>query len=84
VSLSAQHLFVYLIQRHKVEKLTPSTGHVKGDVVAFLVKNKMVTPLFVQLSGGIDCNNGLEKAASDEKMLRQIIQLLKLYYQNKF
>lgn len=42
-------------------------------------KNKFVTPLFVELSGGINCNNGAEKARGDEeKMIRQIIKLLKL------
>ncbi|KAG1136391.1 hypothetical protein G6F37_012277 [Rhizopus arrhizus] len=38
-----------------------------------------VTPLFVELSGGIYCNSSTEKARGDEeKMIRQLIKLLKL------
>ena len=45
----------------------------------FNPKNKSVTPLFVEPSGGIDCNSNTEKARGDEeKMIRQLIKLLKL------
>lgn len=55
------------------------TGDVKWDGVAFLVKNRLVTPLFVELSGGINHNNGAEKARSDEeKLIQQLLKLLKL------
>ncbi|KAL7312716.1 hypothetical protein PS15m_008448 [Mucor circinelloides] len=68
-----------IIDMQWIEKQTPLTGDVKWDGVAFLIKNKLVTPLFVELSGGIDCNSGAEKARGDEeKMIRQLIKLLKL------
>jgi hypothetical protein len=39
----------------------------------------LVTPLFVELSGGIDFNNGTEKARGDEeKLIKQLLKLLKL------
>lgn len=64
---------------HRIEKQTSLTGDVKWDGVAFLIKNKLVTPLFVELSGGINCNSGAEKARGDEeKMICQLIKLLKL------
>ncbi|GAA5815242.1 hypothetical protein MFLAVUS_008748 [Mucor flavus] len=61
------------------QKQTPSTGDVKWDDVAFLVKNKLVVPLLVELSGGIDRNSSTEKAQGDEeKMIRKLIKLLKI------
>lgn len=55
------------------------TGDTKWDGIAFLVKNKLVTPLFVELSGGINFNSGVEKARTDEeKIVRQLIKLLQL------
>lgn len=55
------------------------TGDVKWDGVAFLVKNKSVEPLLVELSGGIGFKSGPEKARNDEeKMIRQVIKLLQI------
>ncbi|KAG1056291.1 hypothetical protein G6F43_001815 [Rhizopus delemar] len=68
-----------VIDMQWIEKQTSLTGDVKWDGVAFLIKNKFVIPLFVELSGGINCNSGAEKARGDEeKMIRQLIKLLKL------
>ncbi|KAG2231475.1 hypothetical protein INT48_008803 [Thamnidium elegans] len=68
-----------IIDMQWVEKQAPLTGDVKWDGIAFLVKNKLVTPLFIELSSGIDFNSGHEKARSDEeKLLQQILRLLKL------
>ncbi|KAI8081102.1 hypothetical protein BDF21DRAFT_339207 [Thamnidium elegans] len=46
-----------IIDMQWVEKQAPLTGDVKWDGIAFLVKNKLVTPLFIELSSGIDFNN---------------------------
>ncbi|RCH89314.1 hypothetical protein CU098_009211, partial [Rhizopus stolonifer] len=68
-----------IIDMQWVEKQAPSTGETKWDGIAFQVNKKSVTPLFVELSGGIDFNNGPGKAKSDEKkMLKQFIDLLKI------
>ncbi|KAI7861270.1 hypothetical protein BDF14DRAFT_1739399, partial [Spinellus fusiger] len=64
---------------HRIEKQTLLTSNVKWDGVAFLVKNKLVTPLFIELSGGTSLNNSAEKARSDEeKIIKQLVKLLKL------
>ncbi|KAI7900772.1 uncharacterized protein BX663DRAFT_516468 [Cokeromyces recurvatus] len=68
-----------IINMQWVEKQAPLTGNIKWDGVAFLVKNKLVTPLFIELSGGINSNSGAEKAGSDEeKLIQQLLKLLKL------
>jgi hypothetical protein len=60
-----------------LEKQAPLTGSTKWDGVAFLVKNRLVTPLFVELSGGISFNSGIGKERSDkEKMVQQLVKLL--------
>ncbi|ORE13351.1 hypothetical protein BCV71DRAFT_189365, partial [Rhizopus microsporus] len=42
------------------------------DSVAFLVNNKNVTSMLVELSGGMDFNIGLDKVKSDEeKIIKQ-------------
>ncbi|EIE75311.1 hypothetical protein RO3G_00015 [Rhizopus delemar RA 99-880] len=43
-----------VIDMQWIEKQTSLTGDVKWDGVAFLIKNKFVIPLFVELSGGIN------------------------------
>ncbi|KAI8058848.1 hypothetical protein BDF21DRAFT_348756 [Thamnidium elegans] len=40
-----------------VEKNASATGNIKWDGVVFVVGNKTVTPMFVELSGGINFNN---------------------------
>ncbi|KAL9545627.1 hypothetical protein MBANPS3_007059 [Mucor bainieri] len=61
-----------------IEKQAPRTGNVKWDGIAFHVKSKLITPLFVELSGGVDVNSGESKAISDElKMVQQFVPLLR-------
>lgn len=64
---------------YRLEKQSPLTGNVKWDGVAFVVNNKLLALLFVELSGWIDFNSGPEKGRSDEeKMLQQFVKLLKI------
>jgi hypothetical protein len=43
------------------------------------VNNKKVTPLFVELSGGIDFNSSPDKERSDEeKIIKQFVKILKV------
>ncbi|ORE07703.1 hypothetical protein BCV72DRAFT_325611 [Rhizopus microsporus var. microsporus] len=64
---------------HRVERQARSTGNVKWDGVAFLVKNKKITPFFVELSGGIDFNSGADKEIGDEeKLIKHFIKTLKV------
>ncbi|KAI8878233.1 hypothetical protein K501DRAFT_196347, partial [Backusella circina FSU 941] len=63
---------------HSVERQAPLTGAVRWDGVAVLVISKLVTPLFVEFLGGVNCNSGAEKAQSDEeKMILRLTNLLK-------
>ncbi|CEI99646.1 hypothetical protein RMCBS344292_13729 [Rhizopus microsporus] len=62
-----------------IEKHAPATETTKWDGIAFKVNNKLVTPLFVELSGGVEFNNGAKKAKDDEeKLLNHIVKLLKI------
>lgn len=64
---------------YRVERQARSTGNVKWDGIAFQVKNKKITPLFVELSGGIDFNSGTEKEKGDEeKLIKHFIKTLKV------
>ncbi|ORE05670.1 hypothetical protein BCV72DRAFT_135282 [Rhizopus microsporus var. microsporus] len=58
--------------RYRVEKQASSTRNVKWDGAAFLVNNKKVIPLFVELSGRINFNSSPDKERSDEgKIIKQ-------------
>ncbi|KAG1149209.1 hypothetical protein G6F37_005797 [Rhizopus arrhizus] len=62
-----------------IERQARSTGNVKWDGTAFLVKNEKITPLFVELSGGIDFNSGADKEKDDEeKLVKHFIKTLKV------
>ncbi|CAO3693364.1 hypothetical protein CU097_002620 [Rhizopus azygosporus] len=62
-----------------VEKTASATGNTKWDGVVFVVENKTVTPMFVELSGGINFNSTDKKETDDEKKLvEQFIKLLKI------
>ncbi|KAI9273259.1 hypothetical protein EDC94DRAFT_511162, partial [Helicostylum pulchrum] len=64
---------------HRVEKLAGSIGNTKWDGLAFVVDNKTVVPLFVELSGGICFNNTVSKEISDEeKLVKHFINLLEI------
>ncbi|KAI7900444.1 uncharacterized protein BX663DRAFT_439459, partial [Cokeromyces recurvatus] len=52
-----------------VVKNASATGNIKRDGVVFVVGNKMVTPMFVELSGGINFNSTDKKEMDDEKKL---------------
>ncbi|KAI9255859.1 hypothetical protein EDC94DRAFT_616963 [Helicostylum pulchrum] len=68
-----------VIDMQWVERQARSTGNVKWDGIAFQVKNKKITPLFVELSGGIDFNSGTEKEKGDEeKLIKHFIKTLKV------
>ncbi|KAG1151298.1 hypothetical protein G6F37_001604 [Rhizopus arrhizus] len=62
-----------------VEKNASATGNIKWDGIVFVVGNKTVTPMFVELSGGISFNSTDKKEIDDEKKLvEQFIKLLKI------
>lgn len=76
-----EHLFAYTISHriYRVEKTTGATGNTKRDGVLFVVQNKTITPMFVELSGGIDFNSTEKKETDDEeKLIEQFINLLKI------
>ncbi|KAI7888506.1 uncharacterized protein EV154DRAFT_468922 [Mucor mucedo] len=52
-----------------VEKTASVTGNTKWDGVVFVIENKTVTPMFVELSGGTDFNSTDKKETNDEKKL---------------
>ncbi|ORE16733.1 hypothetical protein BCV71DRAFT_182879 [Rhizopus microsporus] len=43
-----------------IEKHAPATETTRWNGIAFKVNNKLVTPLFVELSGGVEFNNNLK------------------------
>ncbi|KAI9339743.1 hypothetical protein BD770DRAFT_309118, partial [Pilaira anomala] len=43
-----------ILRMQWVEKTASATGYVKWDGVVFVVENKTVTSMFVELSGGIN------------------------------
>ncbi|GAA5797078.1 hypothetical protein HPULCUR_002457 [Helicostylum pulchrum] len=68
-----------IVDMQWVEKLAGSIGNTKWDGLAFVVDNKTVVPLFVELSGGICFNNTVSKEISDEeKLVKHFINLLEI------
>jgi hypothetical protein len=59
---------------HRVEKTTSATGNIKWGGVVFAVENKTVTPMFVELSGGINLNNTDKKESDDVAHIPSTIQ----------
>ncbi|CEG80787.1 hypothetical protein RMATCC62417_15073 [Rhizopus microsporus] len=67
-----------IIDMQWLEKQAALTGETKRDGVAFVIKNRVVTPHFVELSGGIDFNaNSAKESVDEKKMMRQLVKLLK-------
>lgn len=51
----------------------------KWGGAAFLVNNKKITPLFVELSGEINFNSSPDKERGDEeKIIKQFVKILKI------
>lgn len=50
-----------------LKKTASAPGNTKWDGVLFKVENKTVTPVFVELSGGINFNTTDKKEIDDEK-----------------
>src|SRR6478735_336214 len=75
-----EYLSFYIPYRiYRVEKNASATGNIKWDGIVFVVGNKTVTPMFVELSGGISFNSTDKKEIDDEKKLvEQFIKLLKI------
>ncbi|KAI9483796.1 MAG: hypothetical protein EXX96DRAFT_594399 [Benjaminiella poitrasii] len=53
-------LSIHLIDMQWIEKNAPTTETTKWDGIAFKVDNKLVTPLFVELSGGVEFNSDMK------------------------
>lgn len=75
-----EYLSFYIPYRiYRVEKNASATGNIKWDGIVFVVGNKTVTPMFVELSGGINFNSTDKKETDDEKKLvEKFIKLLKI------
>lgn len=75
-----EYLSFYIPYRiYRVEKNASATGNIKWDGVVFVLGNKTVAPMFVELSGGINFNSTDKKETDDEKKLvEQFIKLLKI------
>ncbi|KAL0084936.1 hypothetical protein F4703DRAFT_1981830 [Phycomyces blakesleeanus] len=66
-----------LVSFHWIERTADITGAAKWDGICFSIKDKRLTPVLIEFSGGIHFNSTTEKEQRDEsKMIRNMVKLL--------
>ncbi|KAG1169082.1 hypothetical protein G6F71_008669 [Rhizopus microsporus] len=70
--------FVEVVATHLFEREIQTTSTTKWDGVAFAIKDKKITPVLVEFSGGVKFNTTDKKEQDDEtKMVGNILNILK-------